>query len=376
LLDRRAAAVLAKDRAGWLSAVDPRERGYLARQRIAFAGLRKLPVGRWDYTVLSVGPALPAQTQRRLGPDAWVARVEMRYRLEGYDTADIRRDQYLTVVSTPAGWRVAGDDHVDTADHRTARDIWDFGAVQVVRGKRSLVIGRRPPERLQGYVADGDASVRRVAGVWPDGWGRRVVVLVPDTQEEMRLLTGSDSKGLDQIAAVTTGQFEVADSSATDRVIVNPATYGTLGELGRQVVMSHEVTHVATRQFSRSWTPIWLSEGFADYIGYKDSGVPVRVAAQELLLAVRDGKGPRALPDERAFDATRGDIAPSYEGAWMACRLIAERYGEEALVRFYRTAGGDGGEEGAAALQRAWAELGTTQRQFVRQWQAFLEDAA
>ena len=32
-------------------------------------------------------------------------------------------------------------------------------------------------------------------------------------------------------------------------------------------------------------------------------------------------------------------LAQAYEGGWLACRLIAERWGQAALVRFYRAVG-------------------------------------
>ena len=50
---------------------------------------------------------------------------------------------------------------------------------------------------------------------------------------------------------------------------------------------------------------------------------------------MRHGKTPKALPDDADFDAARGSISTSYEGAWLACRMIAEKYGEKKLVKMY-----------------------------------------
>jgi hypothetical protein len=80
--------------------------------------------------------------------------------------------------------------------------------------------------------------------------------------------------------------------------------------------------------------PLWLEEGFAEYVGYDNSGVPDPEAWAELVTAVRAGKAPTHLPVESMFEGSTIDIA--YESAHVACRLVVERWGEKALVRLYR----------------------------------------
>jgi hypothetical protein len=99
-------------------------------------------------------------------------------------------------------------------------------------------------------------------------------------------------------------------------------------------VLTHELTHVATRA-AASDLPAWLIEGFADYVGYRDSAIPVRRAAAELAAEVRAGRLPAALPARADFDDDRRRVL-AYEEAWLACRFIAARFGEERLVRLYR----------------------------------------
>ena len=99
------------------------------------------------------------------------------------------------------------------------------------------------------------------------------------------------------------------------------------------MVITHEMTHVATRASSVQTVPIWLSEGFADYVAYRATPVPTAIVASDVFDDVRDGDRHRGrCPTTRDFDAARGDVAASYEGAWLACRMIAERYGEKRLV--------------------------------------------
>ena len=58
----------------------------------------------------------------------------------------------------------------------------------------------------------------------------------------------------------------------------------------------------------------------------------------------------------------------AYEEAWSACRLIAERRGTQALLRFYKEVGTADDPEAAVdpALHRV---LGMSAAQFVVEWQ-------
>ena len=168
--------------------------------------------------------------------------------------------------------------------------------------------------------------------VWRRPWSRQPVIVSPKSQSDMATLIGNDGKGLSQIAAVTTGSFE-SGLSKGDRVVVNPAAWRTLGSLGKRVVLAHEMTHLATRAITVDDVPIWLSEGFADYVAYRAVEVPTNVVAGDVFEDVRDGKAPEKLPEDAEFDAAKGDIASAYEGSWLACRMIAERYGQKTADR-------------------------------------------
>jgi len=301
-------------------------------------------------------------------------RVRLTYRLEGTIT-DTDRDQYLTVIPRGGRWLLAGDTDAGPSGFDTQRDLWDLGDVRVVRGEHSVVVGDvrsggRPAMRR--LAREADLAVADVGRVWEKEWSRRPVVLLPASQQDMATVIGSDSEGLAQIAAVTTGAFEEGVSRG-DRIVVNPGAFATLGPLGRRVVLSHEMTHVATRANGVVPVPIWLSEGFADYVAYEASPVPVPIVASDVLDDVRDGKGPQHLPESADFDAGTGDISSAYEGAWLACRMIAERYGERRLVRLY-VAMGD--SAGAGWPEETVDVLGISARGLERMWRDYLESTA
>lgn len=374
LLSDRARAVLARDADGFLAQVDPAAVEFTAAQQAMIRRLRKVPLAAWSYRVVGEGPGLGADRAAGLPEGSSIVRVRLTYRLEG-TTTDTDREQYLTVVPRGGRWLLAGDTDADASGFATQRDLWDLGPVRVVRGRWSLVVGDargagRPAMRR--LAEEADRAVADVDRLWDQEWSRRPVVLLPASQKDMATLIGSDGKGLAQIAAVTTGAFEDGLSRG-DRVVVNPAPFGTLGAIGRRVVLSHEMTHVATRATGVVPVPIWLSEGFADYVAYDASPVAVSVVASDVLRAVRAGKGPERLPDVADFDAGEGDIAAAYEGAWLAARMIAERMGEKRLVRFYAAMSDSAGP---GWPQESVDALGITADQLTRDWRAYLRKVA
>ncbi|WP_084956891.1 hypothetical protein [Thermoactinospora rubra] len=161
--------------------------------------------------------------------------------------------------------------------------------------------------------------------------GRAVepVVVVPGSAAEAARLAGAGS--VDGMAAL----------AHAGRVIVVPEAFSLLTAVGRDVVLTHELTHVVA---GTAGVPVWLREGFADYVAYRDAGLPVATAAAELAGEVRAGRLPAALPGPEAFAPGSRRLAQAYQEAWLACRLIAARFGEDRLVRLYRDA-----VEGAAA---------------------------
>ena len=110
-------------------------------------------------------------------------------------------------------------------------------------------------------------------------------------------------------------------------VFVNPDVTAGLRGAGAQVVMSHELVHLATGAARSAMEP-WLLEGFADYVALRDTGLPDRITLGRAIAAVRRDGVPDALPSVgRPRHARRGTCRPRYEEAWLACRVIAERLG-------------------------------------------------
>lgn len=375
LLDARAAALLRRDRTAFLATVDQRSAAFHRSQVALFDALAEVPLSGWTYELGTDGAPrrLSAGQQSRYGDPTYVPDVvRLSYRFRGFDAGPTVLPLYLTFVHRPAGWLLASDRDVDGHGGTTARELWDYGPVRVLAGRHSLLLGHRAAG-LPALAAVVDRAVPAVSAVWGAGWSQRVVVVVPDTAAELSRLVNED-RDVSRLAAIATAWSSPATAGATvtgQRVLLNPANFARLGAVGRQVVLTHEITHVATRAATGATTPVWLSEGFADYVAYRAAGAPVRAAAVELAADVRAGRLPAGLPAAGEFDASAPRLAQAYEEAWLACRLIAQTAGPAGLVRFYRAAASPG--DGRAALGSAFGRvLGTTEAAFTARWRGYL----
>jgi len=364
VLDQHAAAVLHHDRAAFLAGIDPQAQRYRARQQQVFADLAQVPLAGWTYTVVRTGafPLPPAADGVRQA----AAEVRVGYRISGYDTRPVLSTAYLTFTRRAGRWYLAGDDDGASSGHRTDVQLWDQGPVRVVHGTRTLVLGLAPDKALREYAADADRAVPEVTRAWGGDWPRKVVVEAPATLDQMAALLNVSATAYQGIAAVTTGELGVGAAPA-DRVIVNPQAFGLLSTFGKQVVLTHETTHVATRQSTDGNTPLWLSEGTADWVAYRDSGRTAPEIAPELAADIQAGRVPDALPTAADFRAGSARLAQAYEGAWLACRLIADQWSPQTLTAFYRAVA-----RGGTLDAHLRSTLGLSTAQFTARWQAYL----
>jgi len=372
LVTRRIAAVDAKDKSAWLATVTDPASGFGADQAALFDRMTLLPVGKLGLRNIDVERPPGASTTGE--PEAWVTRVRQTYAFTGYDPG--QRDYTVSYVlkRTSEGWRFTG-----VADGQNDAQPFDLIGLAVASSSHTLVIGDLPQVTLRAYLALGDAAHDRIAAVW--GEAQPTVVVAPSSLDKLTALLGAGrGSGFEQIAAVTDGPLVRDASAQSDRVYLNPEAFKELSPTGRSVVVTHELTHATVRATTSRAVPVWLSEGFADDVALAPTGLPVRSVTDDLLEQVRAGKGPTSLPDEVAFDPSKGQIAPSYSGAWLAVSRLRQKYGQAKVVAFYRAvAGPKAGEPSvrnpADQLARSAFEtvLGTTQDAFVADWLAYLK---
>ena len=380
LVARRAAALAAKDRGAWLTTVGDLTVPFAARQAEVFDRMTQLPIAGYGQTAVEVGPPLDAARQRALGPDAWVATVHLTYSLRGFDRAPRQFVASYTVARVsraPTGWGF-----VDDVDGTTEPQPWDLSPLTVLSSPTTLVIGSAPIARLRDYLALGDAAHATITGVW--GTARPGVIIAPATSKELvTALQRHDASGLDQVAAITDGPRDAQGTATSDRIFINPDAFVRLNAQGRRVIITHELTHVTVRATTLRMVPLWLSEGFAGYVGFSGLRLDPRSVAADLLTKVRAGTGPTGLPSDDAFDPSHNVIEPSYNAAWLAVSRISDRYGQSRLVAFYRAVALDPPINLSVSMEPsvvAWrafpAVLGVSEDDFTAGWLAELRTLA
>lgn len=382
LLSVRAEAVRSRSKSSWMATVDLPGSAFRGRQSMMFDNLIKLPLGQFAYGPARLAPALTVTRARQLGPKAWSASVTGTYTLAGFDRSPQAFEATYFFVQRAGGWRIADD-----ADGGTPLQMWDLPGLRVVRGKSGIVIGNAPAARMREYSTLADSAVRRVSGFWGTGWSSHVVLVTPSTSEQFAKVLQRSSpeglEGLEQVAAMTQGVVEPGRRAQGDRVVINPAAFTALQPVGRRVVITHELTHVATRSSTTGQVPIWLAEGMADYVGYSGLDLTRVRVASELLALVRAGKGPTELPTEVDFDPAQSKIAPSYSASWLAVSRLVDLFGRAKLVSFYRviasapTSGGDDHADLDAAATAAFPRVfAVSEAMFVDGWERYLATLA
>jgi len=310
-------------------------------------------------------------------PDAtgeWTAAVELTWRYRGFDERAARAEVELRlrdlgdrvgILGAGAGGPGSGGPGLEGG----VTPLWLQGPLQVRRTPRTLVA-------VAGSVAEAARYDRLVRGAVPvvravlPQWRGGLVVEVPASAAGVDRAVGASPGRHEQIAAVTTSADGSSAGHAPVHVFVNPEVFGGLRDLGAQVVMAHEATHVATG----AWTsdlPLWLLEGFADYVALRDVEEPLDELAAGIVAEVRADGVPARLPGDDDFGVRSDNLAATYESAWVACRLLARLGGEQALVALHDAV--QDGEPLPSALREGF-EL--TVPELTAAWQAELRTLA
>lgn len=329
LLARRDAAVLGGDRDAFRATVADPDGAAGRAQMAAFDAARALRPDRLAHDV--VAPV----------DDPSAVDVGLRYRLGGLDRGDRTARTRYGVVRDRDRWLVASETSVPGAQ---APPWTAMPGLTVRRTTHAVVAGTLPS-------ADLDAAGRTVDDALPGlarRWSRtpdRVLVLAPASVPEGEALLGAAAD--DGVGASTDGPTGEDRRATGDRVVLDPSAHARLTGTGRAVVLTHELAHVAVRATLPGTLPTWLSEGYADHVGYAAADVPVADLLAPLATAVRAGAAPRDLLDAAAFAAGGGSLEVTYLAAWQAVELLADRLGEAGLDRLLRACASTGGEQAA-----------------------------
>ena len=305
-------------------------------------------------------------------PLGFTADVEVRWEI----AAGPERQVYRTApVDVPLRFAYENDDVALVGLASPTTDpvpVWLAGPVAVESASGGTCVGVPDDVDLDTCLHLVDVAAKDLNRVVPDDGiaGRPVVVLVPAADTTAAMLLGQDVDNLGQIAAVTTTIDGSSSSRAPAEIVVNPAVFDDLRHKAAQLVISHEVTHAATGVTAAAM-PLWVAEGFADYVALASGRIPVQRAASQILGYVRKHDVPGRIPTENQFAADRHGLGRTYESAWLIFRMLGAYYGDDAVVSFY-----DEVRTGTPVEQALIDTVGLNVDELTTAWQDYLNDLA
>jgi hypothetical protein len=347
LLDRRAEAVMARDRAAFMSTVAGDSIEFVQRQRQLFDWMRGVPlesyrlVANWErYGDL----ARPSDVERYRDADAVVIPVtEERYRISGYDPQPAVEDMFYTFVQREGRWLIGEDTDVDDLTLYTARHLWDFDRVRKLSSEHFLLL-QHPcvpeipcPSVGEDLLSLAEQALERVGRYWKVPWQRKVVLLVPGSEEELRRMIQATFELDDFVAfAYSTVDRDHGIDYTGHRIILNPDNFIGRPSFSSLEILAHELLHIATRRRSGPFVPLFVEEGIADYVGNDADPDALAFFNSD----ISGGQFSGHLPEDFEFTIGSGeDIFRSYQSSQSAVRFFVERFGLGDLVRFYKRLG-------------------------------------
>lgn len=239
------------------------------------------------------------------------------------------------------------------------------------------VVGASPEPELTTIREIAAEAVRTVDKAWRRPWPQRLLVVAPADRAQWQTISrapagdgtgpgppgsaGDRSGGEPTVAAAMT--VDGADGSAY--VVIDPVAWQVATQVGRRVLLIHEAVHVAVRADAApdgacgapcASAPLWLSEGYAQFVAYEAVGVEPRQVVGDLREHIRRHGPPRALPGVAELTGPARGRLNAYAQAWLACRTLAAQAGSDAPRRAMEAGSVAAVGIDEPTLTRAWRE--------------------
>jgi hypothetical protein len=346
-----------------------------------YDNLAGVPLDHWAYRIdpaatvdpATLHPADPAELAAR-GDELWAPRTDLDYALRGIDAQPTDKPMGYLYVRRGSQWYVRSDTALDRTDRHTWRGPWDFAPAKEITTKRGFVLYHPGDEDMARRLADElDSAVQAVSDVWGTGWPMRVAMVLPATATEMRALVGPDFP-INAVVAVSVADHVDREHHTVQgqRVVFSPTGSRGLSPVALRVVVRHEFTHIAARADTVDGTPLWVLEGFADYVGYRTSGVDIGQGAPDLAQQVNDDKAPTTLPSDAAFRSSGHELDLAYQQAWTVMKFLGDKFGPARLVAVYRALAGAGAQPAEKLDGQLRGLIGMDRAGLVTAWREYL----
>ncbi|WP_436773658.1 hypothetical protein [Yinghuangia sp. YIM S09857] len=349
----RSRALAEGDEDAFLAALDPATPGLVEEQRRLFRNLRPIPFAEAEYRVDATRPADV--------PDALNVDVSFDHRIANADTATVGEGYRWTVVrpapgAAPRITSVTGTPY-EGAGYRYARDYpapWDRSELTVARRAHVVVLAEQGlADRAEPLADAAEAAALADLAAYKGPKGTSpgfVLVPVADRHSFYELYGGradqhGDESGLTYAlrtsatggASPATGHPQFGGA----RIVVDVNSgYFTSGDPERAAaLLRHEMAHALITplrtELAGQNQPVWVVEGFADWLALRDHRDDLHAELTEARAYVLSGRFGGALPtDADLYQADPVGNAASYELAHLAVLRIEHIGGTAAVYRF------------------------------------------
>lgn len=232
--------------------------------------------------------------------------------------------------------------------------IWAVDALASATGEAGSVLASKTVDISHWTSAHRRAtSLVLAAGLGPltSGWDQRLMVEIASTLTNFAAVLGA--KAADQADVGAIAIREGAPGSGAIRVLVNASQDAGLAQVDREVLLTHEGVHVATR--SPEWrAPLWVTEGLAERVALSASPAHLTHSRRLAAEAASAPEPPRTPPADVEF--SRGDLERTYALARVGVDALIANLGQPRAL----------GVIAAVAKGRSFPAAGVPQAALVR----------
>lgn len=369
ILDRRSAAVLARDRNAFMTDVDTFDEDFVKQQVVLYDNLVELPLETLAYTLepsFAYSWAVSDGIFTRFESKVYAPGVTVRYRVAGIDSTTVAASWVPVFGYVNNRWVLADEASDESLPYGTNGQPWDAGAIEVVPSERAVVVfSSGDTGRADDLLELAEQGLDTVSTVRSGGWDGKVLVTAVQDQRLFDAYFASSPDRVTQVAAIAVSYYDRVpdwydnEVFATTRIVISPQQLSAQPEeLAHD--LTHEFAHAAMGPVTVSATPQWLVEGFAEYVAYQEDDI----TDATLRRVLRDISVPDSLPEDQDFYSD----SSNYVTSWMACRMIVEQYGEAKLITLYEAFQNTADQE-----TNVESILGITLEQLTTQWRQYLE---
>lgn len=324
MLDQRLARLTAGDLTGYLAPLDP---GARQTESAIAQGFRAAPIEGLKFSIQ------PASVPSRADAINDV-RVDLSYRYTGLppDNA-FRIGLSYNLARRADGWAITSS----ALRPGALLPVWATGPIGIQRSQNFLVLYRPGLQNPARVMQEAEAARSQLDGKITFPLESSYLLLIAQDDAEYRSMSSAALAPVSPIAQVETS-YEVNPTSIRvlgRQILVNDLR---LQEEGSALeTFRHELGHLALAQYTRPFTPAWVSESAAMYLaGTRPVSIWRQGLSQDKFNTVNIDLLTRAA-NLGEYDTSREGTSLKYAYSAAAAWYLAETFGPERFFNFYRS---------------------------------------